>query len=129
MQERLVGHKVRSREVVGELDMTTRETRSRGDLATCSQPIEEILKLDQAQHMSELKKHIGVVERLRQIDDAVFLVIYSERLCHLLCGAPLDANAVRVDKPRLKRGVDIVGLIGICRAQCLGGNFEIIEVV
>src|SRR6516165_8298965 len=128
-QERFVGHKVCSREIVGKLDMTTRETCSYGDFATGGQLIEEILKLDQAQHMSELEEYIGVVERLGQIDDAVFLIIDPQRLCHLLCGAPLDANAVRVEKSRLKCGIDVVWLVGLHRGQCLGREFEIVEVV
>ena len=79
--------------------------------------------------MSELEKHIGVVERLGQIDDAIFLVVDAQRLCHLLCGAPVDANAVRVEKPSLKRGIDVVGLVGLRRAESLGGEFEIVEVI
>ena len=109
--------------------MTTREARSHGDFGAGGQLIEEILKLDQAQHMSELEEYIGVVERLGQIDDAVFLVVNAQRLCHPLCGAPLDANVVRVEKPRFKRGIDVVGLVDLHRAQCLGGEFEIVEVV
>src|SRR5262249_22072500 len=106
-----------------------RQTCSRADFAAGGQLIKQILKLDQAQHMSELEKHIGVVERLGQIDDVVFLIVDAQRLCHLLCGAPLDANAVRVEKPRFKRGVNVVWLVGLHRAQCLGGEFEIVEVV
>jgi hypothetical protein len=32
-------------------------------------------------------------------------------------------------RPRFKRGIDVVGLVGLHRAQCLGGEFEIVEVV
>jgi hypothetical protein len=52
--------------------MTTRETCSWIDFDTFCQLVEVIPQLDQAQHMSELEDHIGAIERLGQINDAVF---------------------------------------------------------
>ena len=64
--------------------MTPRETRSRTNFSVRRQFVEQLLQLDQAYHMSELENNIGVVEGLREINDALFLVLYSKCLRHLL---------------------------------------------
>src|SRR5215472_10082076 len=89
-QEGFVGHQKRSGEIVRKFDVAPRETCSRVYFVNRRQLFEQLMELDQAHHMSELEDHIGVIECLRQVNDAVFLVIYAQCLRHLLDGAPLD---------------------------------------
>jgi hypothetical protein len=125
-----IGHQHGGGEVVRQFHPAPREAVGVGDVGAFGEDVvEERPVLDETGHVDQLEDAVGMVQRLRQQHFAPRLVVFAQRVGHVLHPHQPHAQAEPVAQRGLHLGIDIVRRHVATAPERLGRRFQRLEVV